>query len=391
MRLLAALCFGLLLAPVAAANEPIWTRDQRQAHRDAVFAGRVVSTTRLYEAEQSELAEGFEGEYREEVWDARVEVLDVRKGHPLLEVPVVDLYYVRPADGKTMERAPAYVELSPGDERLFFAEAALDPVGGGEALFVELGSDAIAGISPLPGPGIGLRLVTGDWRVWSWSFEELVDAGYAIEFSLSGRVQTESLAPADRWQLTADGTLELLSEAGTVSFRFRPQERLVFAHTISEGIMAGKVIWLGPAGSDFEKLSRRPTTDQIWKMLEGRPLPKIVTVSELRVPVPKIVKLYAWHGIRLEPSYDEQGQFREYRVSEPATPGFHITVQIWKFPEDWTEREIQDYLLHSQLGHVVHGRYVLWWSSGENVDEGEDLLYRNLQSQLVTLFEDMEL
>lgn len=254
MKLLAALCLGHLLASAAVADEPIWTRDQRQEHRDAVFAGRVVSTTRLDEAEPPKLPEGLDGVVREEVWVARVEVLDVRKGHPLLEVPVVDLYYVRPADGRTMGRAPDSVELAPGDERLFFADAALDPVGGGEALFVDFGSDAIAGISPLTGPGPGLRLVTGEWRVWSWAFAALYDAGYAIEFSLSGRVRSENLAPVDRWQLTADGTLELLSEAGWVSFRFRPQQGFLFAHTINEGILTGTVIWLGPAGSDFEEL-----------------------------------------------------------------------------------------------------------------------------------------
>lgn len=143
MRMPATLCLGLLLAPLAAADEPAWTRDQRQAHRDAVFTGRVESTARLHEAG-----------------------------------PVVDVFFVRPADSTRTSRASAYVELAPGDVGLFFAQATLDPVRGEEALFVDLASDAAAGVPP--SPGIGLRLVTEDWRVWSKVFSELPTAGYEI-------------------------------------------------------------------------------------------------------------------------------------------------------------------------------------------------------------------
>jgi len=389
MRLAAALCAALLLAPAAAANEPSWTRDQRQAHRDAVFAGRVESMARLYEAEPPELPAGLRGEFPEEVWVARVEVLEIRKGHPLLEAPIVDLLYVRPADPRARSR-PAYVELAPGDERLFFAQAALDPVRGEEALFVDLASDAAAGIPILP--GIGLRLVTGDWRVWSTAFSELPAAGYEIEFSRSGRVWSENLAGAERWRLDAYGTLELLTEAGSVSYRFHHQTtRFVFAHGIDEGISAGQVIWLGPAGSDFQKLSSRPTVEQMFKMLEGVDLSKIVTYSELRGPVPEIVERYALHGIRLEPSYDEQGGFHEYRVAEPATPGFQVTVQILKFPAGWTEPEVQDHMSSYSQASVVHGRYALFWPGGVDVDEGESLQFEEIHTRLVKLFEEMDL
>lgn len=69
-----------------------------------------------------------------------------------------------------------------------------------------------------------------------------------------------------------------------------------------------------------------------------------------------------------------------------------MKLRIWKFPPDWTEREIQHYLVPYTLGRVVNGRYVLWWPTGEDVDdERERFSFEMHQRRILMLFERMEL
>lgn len=337
MRLAPAFSLALLLAPSAAANEPLWSHDERQAKRDAVFAGRVESTTRLYEVEPPEYAEGYEVDLTEEVWVARVEVLDVRKGHPLLEAgPVVDVYFVRPAHGMANARCPTYVALAPGEERLFFAKAAVYPVTGEDALFADLGSDVGAGV--LASPRTGHRLLTERWRVWSPAFPGTRAGGVPIRFDVSGRAQSDVLAGVERWRLTGDGTLELLSEKGSVSYRFRPRAGSFFAHSFGEGLSTEQVVWLGTEGSDFEALSPSPP-------------------GSFREPLP------------------------EQTPDLGTVSGYH---QL--------RAPVQDYLVPYTLGRLVNGRYVLWWPTGEGVDdERERFSFDMHQHRILMLFERMEL
>lgn len=353
-----ALVLTLFLALGAAANEPIWTLDQRRGQRDAVFAGRVESTERLYETDVK-LAQGYEGDLTEEVWLARVEVLDIRKGHRLLEAgPVVDVYFVRPGHG-VGARCPTYVEVAPGDEKVLYAQAALYPVTGDEALFLEMGNDVVPAGSA--GPGAGRRLVTGDWRVWSTAFSLLPRDGYPIHFYPSGHAWSENLAGVERWELAADGTLELLAESGTVYYRFKPRPDDLFVHVLGEDASRALDIWLGPEGLDFFDLVRASQAD-LHRLEVKEPLIHLPRgPAGLRAPVPEVVEELARQGIRLEPSSAAGGLMTEYTVTEPSTSGFRVTLRIWKFPADWTDDEIQDHLLPYSLGRVVNGRYVLWW------------------------------
>ena len=319
MRLAATLCFALLLAPAAMANEPIWSHDQRQARRDAVFAGRVESTTRLYELEPPEYAERYEVDLTDEVWVARVDVLDIRKGHRLLEAgPVVDVYFVRPRHGMTNGRCPTYVELAPGEERLFFAQARRYPVTGEEALFVAIGSDA--GVGALASHRTGHQLVTESWRVWSAAFPEPPAGGYPIHFDRSGRAWSDVLAGVERWRLTAEGTLEFLAgaerwrlgpggtvelyaEADRVSYRFHPRAGSFFAHSFGEGLSTEQVVWIGPEGSDFEALAPR-LPGSVREPLRGwtSDPEKIPKHQGLRVPVPEVPVLEAVEHFAAHPS-----------------------------------------------------------------------------------------
>lgn len=98
------------------------------------------------------------------------------------------------------------------------------------------------------------------------------------------------------------------------------------------------------------------------------------------------------HGIRLERSDLEGGLATEYTVTEPTTAGFRVRVRIWRFPAEWTENEILDYLLPYSLGRVLNGRYVLWWPWGEDVDERwERFWFECIQVRILELFEEMEL
>jgi len=234
---------------------PIWTAEQRQEHRDAVFAGRVESTVPVYEVEVP-LAPGNKppeqaGSYTEVVWVARVRVLDIRKGHPLLEAgPVVDVFFRR---GKQTGRWPPYPQLAAGDEGLLYALVRGHPAADREVLEIELRSD----FEPWDGqaPRVGKELVEGSW-VELGVYDSRPTLRSPIRFEASGRVAAEhplspsrSFGYAEHWQVTPDGTLLLRSSTGH-RFRLERKSEDVFISS-SENQEDLPKLWVvrGPSGA----------------------------------------------------------------------------------------------------------------------------------------------
>lgn len=259
--LLCVFALALLAGSSAGANEPLWTPDERQENRDAVFAGRVESAEPLYEVEVP-LAPGNEGSYTEVFWVARVEVLDVRKGHPLLEAgPVVDVFFWR---GKGTFRQPPYAELTAGDERLLYARTAEHAATDEEVLLVDLASDVHSwdaqGIRT--DRGIGRRLVDGEWRL-SGCLGSPPPEGHPIRFHASGRAvaenprwQTRPLAYVERWELATDGTLLLRSGKGLVGLRLHRRADGLFVSFSGPQELERSLLWDGRPGRPVVCLAR---------------------------------------------------------------------------------------------------------------------------------------
>ena len=133
MRRVANVLLSLLLlapcvCPMARANEPSWSDEERAERSVAVISGTVRSVERVG---------GLNG--REDLYRAIVVIERVEKNPPLVGGGRIVLYFEHPKSGPAGARCPTYVELAQGQKARFFIR--LRKVGDEVRAFLEMGSD----------------------------------------------------------------------------------------------------------------------------------------------------------------------------------------------------------------------------------------------------------
>ena len=113
-QLLVFLTIALCLCDVYA-NEPLWTKKERESQRDVLIEGEVQNVKKLHELKNHKWAE---------VWSADIKVSDVHKGEKKLREQIVSVLFTRGTiiEGTKVrhQRCPRHAELEKGDKAQFY-------------------------------------------------------------------------------------------------------------------------------------------------------------------------------------------------------------------------------------------------------------------------------